>query len=306
MNSGCHWMRSRPTNRTKSLPIGQTRQMDDLSGKTAVITGGASGIGLAMAHRFGAAGMNVVLGDVEEGPLDEAVAGLRVACVEVAGMKCDVTDADEVRALNRFTQEQFGNVHVLCNNAGVGSGGLIAEPDDLDMWRWVIDVNLWGVIYGCKVFLPAMIEHGEGAHIVNTASMAGHASAPLMGPYNVSKYGVVALSETLSKEMLMTKSGVGVSVLCPAFVQTAIGSSRRNMPNALKVNQSPSAAGETQSAIDRMIASGIPAADVADAVHDAVDGDMFWIITHDESKPTITERARQIVEGVNPTPTGFV
>ena len=104
----------------------------------------------------------------------------------------------------------------------------------------------------------------------------------------------------------MTKSGVGVSVLCPAYVQTAIGSSRRNMPNALKVNQSPSAAGETQSAIDRMIASGIPAADVADAVHDAVVGDMFWIITHDESKPTITERARQIVEGVNPTPTGFV
>ena len=112
---------------------------------------------------------------------------------EVAGLRCDVSDLDDIRALESFARERFGNVHVLCNNAGVGSGGLIAEPDDLDLWKWVIDVNLWGVIYGCKVFLPAMIEHGEGAHIVNTASMAGHASAPLMGPYNVSKYGVVAL-----------------------------------------------------------------------------------------------------------------
>jgi len=286
--------------------IDQTHQMDDLSGKTAVITGGASGIGLAMAHRFGAAGMNVVLGDVEEGPLHEAVAGLSDAGVEAAGMNCDVSDVDAVRALDRFARERFGNVHVLCNNAGVGSGGLIAEPDDLDMWKWVIDVNLWGVIYGCKVFLPAMIEHGEGAHIVNTAAMAGHASAPLMGPYNVSKYGVVALSETLSKEMVMTKSDVGVSVLCPAFVQTAIGSSRRNMPDALKDDQGPEAAGDTQSAIDRMIASGTPPAEVADAVHDAIVDDTFWIITHDESKPTITERARQIVEGVNPIPTGFI
>lgn len=286
--------------------IDQTHRMDDLSGKTAVITGGASGIGLAMAHRFGAAGMNVVLGDVEEGPLHEAVAGLSDAGVEAAGMNCDVSDVDAVRALDRFARERFGNVHVLCNNAGVGSGGLIAEPDDLDMWKWVIDVNLWGVIYGCKVFLPAMIEHGEGAHIVNTASMAGHASAPLMGPYNVSKYGVVALSETLSKEMVMTKSDVGVSVLCPAFVQTAIGSSRRNMPDALKGEQGPEAAGDTQSAIDRMIASGIPPAEVADAVHDAIVDDTFWIITHDESKPAITERARQIVEGVNPIPTGFI
>mgnify|MGYP001821953063 FL=1 len=250
--------------------------------------------------------MNVVLGDVEEGPLHEAVAGLSDAGIEAAGMHCDVSDVNAVRALDRFARERFGNVHVLCNNAGVGSGGLVAEPDDLDMWKWVIDVNLWGVIYGCKVFLPAMIEHGEGAHIVNTASMAGHASAPLMGPYNVSKYGVVALSETLSKEMLMTDSGVGVSVLCPAFVQTAIGSSRRNMPDALKADHGPRATAGTQSAIENMIASGIPPTEVADAVYDAIIDDTFWIITHDESKPAITERARQIVEGVNPIPTGFI
>ena len=286
--------------------IGQTRPMNDLSGKTAVITGGASGIGLALARRFGAAGMNVVIGDVEEGPLHEAIAELADAGVEAAGMQCDVSDVDAVRALDVFARERFGNVHVLCNNAGVGSGGLIAEPDDLDLWKWVIDVNLWGVIYGCKVFLPTMIEHGEGAHIVNTASMAGHASAPLMGPYNVSKYGVVALSETLSKEMQMTRTGVGVSVLCPAFVQTAIGSSRRNMPDALKSEQGPEAASDTQSAIDQMIATGLPPSEVADAVHDAIVDDTFWILTHDEAKPAITERARQIVEGINPTPTGFV
>ncbi len=220
-------------------PTDQTRRMDDLSGRTAVITGAASGIGLALARRFAEAGMNLVLGDVEDGPLDAVVAELSDAGTAVVGIHCDVSDLDDIRALEAAARERFGNVHVLCNNAGVGSGGLIAEPDDLDLWKWVIDVNLWGVIYGCKVFLPAMIEHGEGAHIVNTASMAGHASAPLMGPYNVSKYGVVALSETLAKEMQMTGTGIGVSVLCPAFVQTAIGSSRRNMPDELKAEQGP-------------------------------------------------------------------
>ena len=209
--------------------------MDDLNGRTAVITGAASGIGLALARRFAEAGMNLVLGDVEDGPLDAVVvAELGDAGTAVVGIHCDVSDLDDIRALEAAARKRFGNVHVLCNNAGVGSGGLIAEPDDLDLWKWVIDVNLWGVIYGCKVFLPAMIEHGEGAHIVNTASMAGHASAPLMGPYNVSKYGVVALSETLAKEMQMTDTGIGVSVLCPAFVQTAIGSSRRNMPDGVE------------------------------------------------------------------------
>ena len=279
--------------------------MHDLSGRTAVITGAASGIGLAMARRFADAGMNLVLGDVETGPLEAAVAELTAAGASAVGIRCDVSDLGDVRELESSARERFGNVHVLCNNAGVGSGGLIAEPDDLALWKWVIDVNLWGVIYGCKVFLPAMIEHGEGAHIVNTASMAGHASAPLMGPYNVSKYGVVALSETLSKEMQMTGSGVGVSVLCPAFVQTAIGSSRRNMPDTLKAEQGPQAASDTQSAIDRLIASGIPPSAVADAVHDAVVDDTFWILTHEESKPAITERARQIVEGINAAPSGL-
>jgi NAD(P)-dependent dehydrogenase (short-subunit alcohol dehydrogenase family) len=169
----------------------------------------------------------------------------------------------------------------------------------------VIDVNLWGVIYGCKTFLPSMIDHDEGGHIVNTASMAGLGSAPLMGAYSVSKHGVVALSETLAKEMAMMQTGVGVSVLCPAFVQTAIGSSRRNMPDSLKSDVAR-AASAAQSAIDRRIAAGMPAESVAEIVHDAVTGDHFWILTHEESKPAVTERARQIVEGINPDLTGLV
>ena len=280
--------------------------MRELQGRTAVITGAASGIGLALARRFATAGMNLVLADVEPGPLESAVVALTDAGHAVLGVACDVSVLDDVRGLDAAAQERFGDVHLLCNNAGVGSGGPIADPDDLELWRWVIDVNLWGAIHGCKVFLESMIAHGDDAHVVNTASMAGHVSAPLMGPYNISKYGVVALSETLAKEMQMMHTHVGVSVLCPAFVKTAIGSSRRNLPDALRSTSGVEAASATQAAIDRLIDSGIPTTDVADAVHDAVVDDRFWILTHEESKPAITERARQIVEGVNPTPTGFV
>ncbi len=282
--------------------------MQELSGKTAVITGAASGIGLAMAHRFGTAGMNLVLGDVEADALDAATEELSAAGFEVTAMQIDVRDLDGIRAFESFARESFGKVHILCNNAGVGAGGPVADPDNLDLWKWTIDINLWGVIYGCKVFLPTMIEHGEPAHIVNTASMAGHLSAPMMGPYSISKYGVVALSETMSKEMAMAGTQVGVSVLCPEFVQTKIATSDRNLPEDIKAahgrdNPEPS---RTQSVIEQLVASGIPTADVADAVHAAVTNNEFWILTHEDAKAGITERARQIVEGVNPPLTGFI
>ena len=280
--------------------------MQELSGRTAVITGGASGIGLAMAHRFGAAGMNLVLGDIEVAALDTATTELSDAGYEVASMVLDVTDLDGIRAFEAFAREKFGNVHVLCNNAGVGTGGPVADPDNLDLWKWTIDIDLWGVIYGCKVFLPAMIEHGEEAHVVNTASMAGHVSAPMMGAYSIAKYGVVALSETLTQEMQLAGTSVGVSVLCPAFVQTKIASSDRNLPDEIRdahemagPDTGPS---ETQSRIEQLVASGIEVEVVADAVHDAVIGNEFWILTHEQTKSAITERARQIVEGVNPVP----
>lgn len=277
--------------------------MDDFSGKTAVITGAASGIGLELAKQFGAAGMNLVLADVERPALDRAETELSEAGYPVLAREIDVREHDQIIDLDRAARDRFGNIHVLCNNAGVGAGGPVADPDNLEAWRWTIDINLWGVIYGCKVFLPAMIEHGEQCHIVNTASMAGLGSAPMMGPYNISKYGVVALSETLSKEMQMMQTAVGVSVLCPAFVATGIATSDRNMPDDVRstLPERP-ASGGMQSQIEAMVAGGISTEVVGQHVLDAVRHDRFWILTHDEAKAGVTQRADQIVNGVNPSP----
>ncbi|MFT4774712.1 MAG: NAD(P)-dependent dehydrogenase (short-subunit alcohol dehydrogenase family) [Candidatus Azotimanducaceae bacterium] len=281
--------------------------MENLNGKTAVITGGASGIGLAMAHRFGAAGMNLVIGDIEVPAMEVAVAELTAAGYSVVSLQVDVRDIEQQRELERVAIEAFGKVHVLCNNAGVGAGGPVADPDNLEVWRWTIDIDLWGVIYGCKVFLPAMIAHGEPCHVVNTASMAGHGSAPFMGAYSVAKYGVVALSETLTKEMQFANNAVGVSVLCPAFVATGIAKSDRNMPDNLRPEPANNpVAGGMQATIESLVANGIASEVVADAVHDAVIENKFWILTHDETKPGVLERAQQIVDGVNPGLGGFL
>lgn len=277
--------------------------MEELAGKTAVITGGASGIGLAMAHRFGAEGMNLMLADIEPAPLADAVQALRAKGYAVESFDIDVRELEQIKALEVATNERFGNVHLLCNNAGVGAGGPVAGMDDIERWRWTIDINLWGVIYGCKTFLPAMAEHGEGAHIVNTASMAGHYASAFMGAYNVSKFGVVALSETMSREMQIAGSAVGVSVLCPAFVQTGIADSSRNLPAELQ--EEPTEEGAAMKEImDAMVAGGIETTVVANAVCDAVINNDFWIMTHDEAKATITDRANDIVNNVNPVP-GF-
>jgi NAD(P)-dependent dehydrogenase (short-subunit alcohol dehydrogenase family) len=276
--------------------------MDDFSGKTAVITGAASGIGLELAKQFGAAGMNLVLADVERPALDRAVNEFSEAGYPVLAREIDVREHDQIIDLDRAARDRFGNIHVLCNNAGVGAGGPVADPDNLEAWRWTIDINLWGVIYGCKVFLPAMIEHGEQCHVVNTASMAGLGSAPMMGPYNISKYGVVALSETLSKEMQMMQTAVGVSVLCPAFVATGIATSDRNMPDDVRATlpERPASSG-MQTQIEAMVAGGISTEVVGQHVLDAVRNDRFWILTHDEAKAGVTTRADDIVNGVNPS-----
>jgi NAD(P)-dependent dehydrogenase (short-subunit alcohol dehydrogenase family) len=276
--------------------------MDDFSGKTAVITGAASGIGLELAKQFGAAGMNLMLADVERPALDRTEAELREAGYPVSAREIDVRDHDQIIDLDHAARDRFGNVHVLCNNAGVGAGGPVADPDNLEAWRWTIDINLWGVIYGCKVFLPGMIEHGEQCHIVNTASMAGLGSAPMMGPYNISKYGVVALSETLSKEMQIMQTAVGVSVLCPAFVATGIANSDRNMPDDVRATLPKRAASSgMQAQIEAMVAGGINTEVVGQHVLDAVRNDRFWILTHDESKASVTARADDIVNSVNPS-----
>lgn len=274
-----------------------------LEGSTAVITGAASGIGLEMARHFGAAGMNLVLADIEKPALELAAADLAAAGHQVLPFELDVRDHDQIIALEAAARDRFGNLHVLCNNAGVGAGGPVADADNLETWRWTIDINLWGVIYGCKTFLPAMLEHGEPCHIVNTASMAGLGSAPMMGAYNISKYGVVALSETLAKEMLLAKASVGVSVLCPAFVATGIAKSDRNMPAdvAATMPDRPVVPSPTQADIESLVAGGIDPAVVGAAVRTAVENDNFWILTHDETKPFIVDRANEIVNGINPS-----
>ena len=203
--------------------------MEDLQGKVAVITGGASGIGRAVADRAAADGMKIVLADIEEGPLKEAVDDLTGNGAEALGVVTDVSEAASVQTLRDRALDRFGAVHLVHNNAGIGLGGPIWEVSEAD-WRWILGVNLWGVVHGVATFTPLLIEQGEG-HIVNTASVAGLIAAPFLGPYNATKQAVVAISETLFKDLQTVGAPVGVSVLCPGFVQTRIAESERNRPD---------------------------------------------------------------------------
>ena len=266
--------------------------MKELKGKVAVITGGASGIGLAMAHRFAAEGMKLVLGDIEAPALAAAVESLPSG-TEIATLVCDVSKLEQVEALRDLAVSTFGTVHLVCNNAGVGGGGAMVELDMND-WEWVIGVNLWGVIHGVRTFLPLLTAQGEG-HIVNTASVAGLFASPYMGAYNVSKFGVVALSVTLFNELPVTSPGVGVSVLCPSWVRTNIATSSRNHPSG-----EPIEAGAIAEVIETFISKGIEPADVADAVAEAVIEGHFYILTHDDTPRAVELRTQAILTGGNP------
>lgn len=277
--------------------------MDELTGKVAVVTGGASGIGLALARAFVEEGMRVVVADIEAAALERAVAELP-AGAEVEAVVCDVSVGAEVDALRDRAVERFGTVHVVCNNAGVSAGAPVWEHSVAD-WEWVLGVNLWGVVHGIRAFTPLMIEQGEG-HIVNTASMAGFTSMPFSAIYNVSKHAVVTLSETLFADLAMVgASGVGVSVLCPGWVQTRIHEAGRNRPAGTE----PEPTDDPQRAALRagfadyiagVIASGLDPADVAALVVDAVRHDRFYVLTHPEWSPMITSRTERIARGDNP------
>jgi NAD(P)-dependent dehydrogenase (short-subunit alcohol dehydrogenase family) len=274
--------------------------MKDLQGKVAVITGGASGIGRAVAERAAGEGMRIVLGDIEEGPLKEAVDDLTGRGAEALGVVTDVSDAASVRALRDRALGRFGAVHLVHNNAGIGLGGPIWEVSEED-WRWILGVNLWGVINGVAAFVPALIEQGEG-HVVNTASIAGLIAAPFLGPYNATKQAVVAISETLYKDLQAVGAPVGVSVLCPGFVRTRIAESERNRPPWAPDRDVPGR-DELRGAVQSMVDGGIEAAAVAERVIDAVRADTFYILTHPELDDAIATRFEDIMVGRPPSPT---
>jgi NAD(P)-dependent dehydrogenase (short-subunit alcohol dehydrogenase family) len=273
--------------------------MEELSGKVAVVTGAASGIGLALSRAFAAEGMKVVLADIEADALDQAVAGLPEG-TESAAMVCDVSDGAQVEALRDLAVERFGTAHVVCNNAGVSSAGPVWTNSVAD-WEWVLGVNLWGVIHGVRAFTPLMLEQGEG-HIVNTASMAGLSSPPGMAMYNVSKHGVVTLSETLFNDLAMAgATGVGVTVLCPGWVNTRIHLAGRNRPGAVAEPVEPTE--EQQAMLDfvgSLIASGLDPAEVAAQVVDAVKARRFYVLTHPEWKPMVANRVDRILADADP------
>jgi NAD(P)-dependent dehydrogenase (short-subunit alcohol dehydrogenase family) len=273
--------------------------MHPLTGKTAVITGAASGIGLSLARRFGAEAMKLVMADIEPDALAAAAAGLRASGIDVVTQVTDVSNGDQVDELGQVALDAFGAVHLVCNNAGVGGGGLINTLTTAD-WEWVLGVNLWGVIHGMRVFLPMLLEQGEG-HIVNTASVAGLFAAPFMGPYNASKFAVVAISETAHNELAMTGSAVGISVLCPSWVKTRIHESARNRPDDLRNDDDDGAAKSlVAEAIEGFIAGGLSPEAVADQVADAVAAKRFYILTHPDSKEMVRQRMDAILDDAPP------
>jgi NAD(P)-dependent dehydrogenase (short-subunit alcohol dehydrogenase family) len=281
--------------------------VQELRGKVAVITGAASGIGRAVTEACAAAGMKVVLADIEEPALAAAERALAGQGAEVLAVATDVAEPGDVEALAQRAVERFGAVHLVHNNAGVGAGGLSWELP-LANWRWVLSVNLWGVIHGVRTFVPLMLEQGDEGHVVNTASLAGLTSTPFLAPYSVSKHGVVTLSETLHKELALQGAKVKVSVLCPGLVRTQIGASSRNRQAQYQNELTEDAAAVdamASGAFQQLLDSGIDPVAVASQVLDAVRQERFWVLTHPEADPMIRARADDILERRNPTPQFF-
>jgi NAD(P)-dependent dehydrogenase (short-subunit alcohol dehydrogenase family) len=279
--------------------------MQDFEGKVAVVTGAGSGIGRAMADRFAAEGMKVVLADIEEPALEAAVTELRQQEREVLGIRVDTSSYESVQDLARQTLDEFGAVHILCNNAGVGGGGqgeAIWERS-LNDWNWTFGVNWWGVVYGIKTFVPIMIEQDEPAAVVNTASIAG-LTGGMMDIYSITKHAVVRASEALHLQLTLRDSPVHAHVLCPGFVATRIGASSRNRPDELWDQRPSDADLEAQWAegIERIGELGVPPAEVAEKVLTAIRDEQFYIITHDEFDDAIRTRMENILERRNPVP----
>ncbi len=271
--------------------------MQDLVGKVAFVTGAASGIGLGIAEALAQAGVKVMMADIEQDALDREVARLAATNADVAGVRADVSLKDELQRAADATIERFGKVHILVNNAGVGGGGTYGEWSDAS-WDWVIGVNLMSVVWGIEIFGPLMESHGEGGQIVSTASMAGLVAAVAPG-YNVTKYGVVALSEGL-RPTLATK-GIGVSVLCPGFIRTRIMESARAIPERL-VGQialpDPTALpNEFAVMATQAIQNGIDPLYVGELVVEGIEGDWPYIFTDNNFEAGVDLRFAAIKAG---------
>ena len=283
--------------------------METMKNRVAVVTGAASGIGKALSLAFAAEGSSVVLADVEDEALAAAKAEVEALGVTALAVKTDVTDEESVADLCSATLEAFGEVHILCNNAGVGGGGLIKNQQLVD-WKWVIDVTLWGVINGLHHFLPHLIE-AEDSHVVSTASVAGLMAVPGLAPYNAAKYGVVAIMETLHHEMMRDEeANLGVSVLCPGVVRTNIATAQRNRPEHLRrqkgesgsnAAKAPEEARKRNSAIAAALENGMEPSDVASQVVNAIYDRRFWVLSHPELLGEINHRNQELAALKNPT-----
>ena len=279
--------------------------LQDFKGKTAVLTGAGSGFGLECARLGARLGMNLVLVDIQAEALARAADEARAQGVAVLAEVVDVSDAAAMEALADAVRSRFGAPHLVFNNAGVASGGLIWENSVAD-WQWVLGVNLWGVVHGVRVFTPMMLAAARTdptwqGHIVNTASMAGLVSLPNMGVYNTSKHAVVALTETLHQDLALVTEQIHASVLCPYFVPTGISQSHRSRPAHLPPEPPTPSQLIGQAMSDKAVSSGkVSAAEVAQKVFDAVRDRQFYIYSHPKALGSVAQRLESVLEGHAP------
>ncbi len=269
--------------------------MELRTGQVAVVTGAASGIGLALAEAFAERGLAVALVDVEATPLAAAEARLRERGSTVLAARVDVSNAGAVEALAERVDTELGGAQILCNNAGVGGDFRAVWEQSLEGWEWVLGVNLWGVIHGIRSFVPRMLAAGEPAHVVNTASIAGVMSMPLGSPYHVSKHGVVTLSESMAFELRQHKAPIGVSVLCPGYVRTGIADAGRNRPDALRGEAASAEEERWVDQIRRVLAQGTPPGEVATCVLEAIEAERFYVFSHPEWLESAGARFRALL-----------
>lgn len=279
--------------------------MDNFEGKVAVVTGAASGIGNAIAIRCAQAGMKVVLADIEDKALAESESSIKGLGAPILAIRTDVSKAEDVAALAKKTQDIYGAVHLLFNNAGVQTRGPTFESTLAD-WEWVINVNLWGVIHGIRTFVPMMLLQRTECHIVNTASVAALISSPANATYSVTKAGIVTLSESLYLELVQRDAPIGVSVLCPAFVRTRLNEAERNRPEALFNPPKEKDASPEEQALEKIFQQmneiGMAPEQCADLVFQAIEQNRFYIFTHPEWNACVKQRMEAILDGQNPMP----